>query len=265
MKERKKYSLKEIDEIVLVYKSGGSKEKRESLELLLDIFKPYFLKYVKLTKGGDDNQYQNREAKEFLRLFISTKGTDRKSFSEVKRDIAKTLESYEHEDIYQEFVMIFISLLNKYKIIPEVNFMRYITRYFRWHLRNYIVRVSKDSLFKTIDLTALEDASDDIHGCLDYTFDKYVHDYCALSQDDEPFNDHRIIKNGEITLEWVIKCDHFIFSKLTYYQRYLLYLYYGKSQGAVAIAASLRRSKDTISSHIGKIHKKIRILESRDN
>ena len=81
--------------------------------------------------------------------------------------------------------------------------------------------------------------------------------------------EHRLLLNDgtihpdEISLAWVIKCDRWLFSHLTPYQRYLLYLYFTKNEGCVPIARRLNKSKDTVSSHLEKIYRKIGRLSNR--
>ena len=248
---KKDYTLEEIDDIVLTYQTGSPKQKREALSLLIDIFQFYFLKYVKLTKGNSETTYDNKEAQEFLRLFVSKKDGGRKSFVEVKRNIAATLSSYDHEDMYNEFIALFIRLLDKYEKRPSINFMRYFTRYFRWHVRNWICRVSRDPLFHISEPD--ENHEKDIDPPMDPKnkfFEEQSRKIGVMLNNDK-------IHPDQASLKWVLQCDRWIFSKLTPYQRYLLYLYFVKSEGCVNVARRLGKSKDTISSHLEKIYRKI--------
>ena len=251
---KRDYSLEEIDVIVATYQSGSPQQKGEALSLLLDIFEFYFLKYVKLTKGNAETTYDNKEAQEFLRLFVSKKDGGRKSFVEVKRNIAATLSSYDHEDMYNEFVALFITLLNKYEKREGVNFMRYVTRYFRWHVRNWICRISRDPMFHISEPDERQEK--DIDPPMDPKnkyFEEQSRKVGVMLNSDKVHPD-------QVSLKWVLQCDKWIFSKLTPYQRYLLYLYFAKSEGCVNIARRMHKSKDTISSHIEKIYIKLGIL-----
>lgn len=252
---KRDYTLEEIDAIVASYQAGNPGQKSESLSLLIDIFEFYFLKYVKLTKGNSESTYDNKEAQEFLRLFVSKKEGGRKSFVEVKRNIAATLSSYDHQDMYNEFVALFITLLNKYEKREGVNFMRYITRYFRWMVRNWICRISKDPLFHLSEPD--ENEEKEIDPPMDAK-NKYFEE--QSKKIGVMLNSHKVHPDP-VSLKWVLQCDKWIFSKLTPYQRYLLYLYFVKGEGCVNIARRMHKSKDTISSHMEKIYHKLAILE----
>ena len=260
MPKKKDYTLEEIDDIVAIYKGGGPK-KAAALSLLIEVFEPYILKYVKLTKGSRENTYDNREAQEFLRLFVSTKDGSKKSFTEVKLNIAATLSSYDHSDLYNEYVVIFITLLDKYRIIPGINFMRYATRYFRWTLRNHICRLSRDPLFHVADLEHEGETVDH-----DTIMELVTQNTLYFEEQSKRMSD--ILSDSKIhldtvSLSWVMHCPKWLFSNLNHYQRYLLYLYFGKGEGCVNIAARLCKSKDTITSHLEKIFRKIKRLEER--
>ena len=258
--KKKDYTLEEIDDIVAIYKGGGPK-KPAALSLLIEIFTPYFLKYVKLTKGSKENSYDNRDAQEFLRLFVSTKDGSKKSFSEVKANIAATLSSYDHSDLFNEYVVIFIVLLDKYEKREGINAMRYLTRYFRWKLRNYLCRLSKDPLFHVTELEYEGESLDS-----DVAIELVSQNTLYFEQQSQKIGDilfDKKIHPDEISLRWVIHCDKWIFKKLTPYQRYLIYLYFAKGEGITVIAKRLGRSKDTITSHVEKIFRKIKKLEGR--
>ena len=248
---KRDYSLEEIDDIVATYQSGSPQQKGEALGLLIGIFEFYFLKYVKLTKGNAETTYDNREAQEFLRLFVSTKDGTRKSFVEVKRNIAATLSSYDHEDMYNEFVALFIKLVDKYEKREGVNFMRYVTRYFRWHVRNWIVRISRDPLFH------ISEPDENHEKDIDPPMDPKNKFFEEQSRKVGVMLDSDKVHPDDTSLSWVLCCDRWIFSHLTPYQRYLLYLYFAKGEGCVNIARRLHKSKDTVSSHLEKIFKKI--------
>jgi len=254
------YTLEEIDDIVATYQSGGPK-KPAALSLLIDIFTPYLLKYVKLTKGSKENAYDNRDAQEFLRLFVSTKDGSKKSFSEVKANIAATLFAYDHSDLFNEYVVIFIVLLDKYEKREGINFMRYATRYFRWKLRNYLCRLSRDPLFHIEELEYEGEAIES-----DVAIELVSQNTLFFEQQSKSISDlldDKKIHPDDISLCWVIHCDKWIFKKLTPYQRFLIYLYFTKGEGITVIAKRLGRSKDTITVHMEKIFRKIKILEGR--
>lgn len=258
MTKKKDYTLEEIDGIVAIYQ-GGSPKKAAALSLLIEIFHPYLLKYVKITKGGKENTWDNKDARGFLSLFISRSGDSKKSFVEVKSNIAATLSSYEHGDLYNEYVAIFITILNKYEKRDGINATRYLTLYLRFAIRNFIVRISRDPLFKVNDPIYEEEYVDH-----DFFLDKMAFETPYLDEQshriEECLQDDKIHPDS-ISLSWIIYCPKYIFSHLSHYQRYLLYLYFIKNEGCVNIANRLGKSKDTISSHLEKIFKKINRLK----
>lgn len=260
MSHKENYTLEEIDEIVAEYKIAKEPGRSQALELLIKILHPYFLKYVKLLKAGDTSDWDNKDSKEFLSLFVGKKTKNKKSFSEVKKNIAYTLQPYEFDDIYNELTLLLIKLLNQYVKRDGINFLRYYTRYHRYYLRNFIIRISKDPLFHIKD-----------------NGDKYVEELEIIDnppttnteyfqeKNPEMFKDEALDSySNHLTLGWVISCDKWIFKHLTSYQRYLLYLYFARNLGCVNIAKLLGKSKDTITVHLKKIFRKIGKLEAKD-
>ena len=255
MKNKREYSYDEIDGIVLSYKENTGQIKNNSLTLLIEIFHPYFLKYIKLLKNSEATSYGNRDVKEFLGLF-SSKANPSQTMSDVKRNIIKTLSSYTSEDLYNEFVLLFITLLNRYEKREGIHSMRYFTRFFRYYLRNWIVKISKDPMFHVNHEPLTGDKDEDERDKLADMSDDLVHGRPNLLVHDK--SSEPMIDLAGLDLGCLISEKGWLIERLTSYQRYLLYLRYKCSLSCVDIAKRLNKNKDTISSHLKVIVRKLK-------
>jgi RNA polymerase sigma factor (sigma-70 family) len=235
VEEFKWLNYHEIDEIVKGYQAcTDEKSKQLHRAGLLKAFHKYFMKYVSLLKGTiggiDSNDTMN-----FLSLFSSGEGRTSTDYLGIYHWIARVCSQLDEEDIYNELVVIFIDLLDKFKFVPEVSFSRYITQYMRWSIKSWVMDMSKNPIGRS---PATEEAVD-------------------LCQDNTTFQGPHV-ELPNLDLAWVFDTNSSLFSILTTYERFLLYLNFKEGLGVRQISERLGRAKDTIHSHIQQAIQKLR-------
>ena len=230
----------EIDKIVQYYKDGIDTSINRNK--LLRAYHKYFMKYVAILKGVT-SALGGKDTVLFLALFntpATTRGRTLKAANRLMhRKLVRTCNHLEPEEVYNELVSIFLALLEKFSFKPGVSFAHYITQYMRWDIKAWLLRVIQ------------EPATYAIH-------DPTV--YCGQLDIAEPITAQRLIDLPELNLAWVAKPDQPIFSVLTSYERFLLYLRYKEGLSLKQIGDKLGRTKDTINSHLDEILTKLRTL-----
>ena len=229
-------NYKEIDKIVIKYQEAtNEKNIAASKADLLRAFHKYFMKYVSLLKGTIGS-IDNPDTMSFLALFLSGPGKSTKDYMGIYRYVRHVCKSQENEDIYNELVTIFLLLLDRFEFRPGVSFSRYITKYMRWSIKAWIMDMARNPLTKS---------PVEYNNYLSTITDK------VLPVDIE-------IELPVIDLAWVSKTKSSLFSVLTTYERFLLYLSYKEELGIRQISERLGRAKDTIHSHLQQALRKLR-------
>lgn len=233
--EYKWLNYKEIDEIVLKYKETiDEKEIERHRASLLRAFHKYFMKYVSLLKGTIGS-IDNSDTISFLALFLSGPGKNTRDYMGIYRYVRHVCKSQENEDIYNELAAMFLSLLDKFEFRPEISFSRYITKYMRWSIKAWIMGMSRNPLTRT----------------------PIVYDNWLSLINKIPPTDIEI-ELPVMDLAWVSETQSSLFSVLTTYERFLLYLSYKEELGVRQISERLGRAKDTIHSHLQRALQKLR-------
>jgi RNA polymerase sigma factor (sigma-70 family) len=232
--EYKWLNYKEIDEIVHGYKdSADEKAKTTHRAGLLRAFHKYFMKYVSLLKGTIGN-IDNSDTISFLALFL-TGPKKAKDYLGIYRYIVHICKQVDDVDIYNELVAMFILLLDKFEFYPEVSFSRYITKYMRWSIKAWVMDMARNPLSRSP---------------IEYE------PYLETTGDERSVNTNTELPN--IDLAWVSKASSPLFSVLTRYERFLLYLSYKEGLGVRQISERLGRAKDTIHAHLQQALRKLR-------
>lgn len=234
--KQKRLNYKEIDKIVKKYKEATDEDDRsEHREALLKAFHKYFMKYVSLLKGTIGN-IDNSDTTSFLALFLAGKNKTSYNYLNIYRYVIHVCKQVEDVDVYNELVLIFISLLDKFKFYPEVSFSRYITKYMRWSIKAWIMEMAKNPLNRT----PLE-------------YESYLED------NDVEVNSNSVnIELPNMDLAWVSNASGSLFSVLSTYERFLLYLNFKEQLGIRQISERLGRAKDTIHTHLQQAIQKLR-------
>jgi len=243
MKPKNK-DLEIVDGYVAIYKNSiDPVEKREALTKLVAAFDTYFWKYVHILRGEKVELF-NRDTFGFYVLFLAGKEKNTASMLLVQNLIRQIGAKYEPNDLYNTFVMLFVSeVLNKYKIMKGINFTNYATKVFRYRLKDWCTKISKDPLCRvTLFDDMVEEPSTD-----DYSIDYQL-----------PPDELDLDIDLAWDANWIAGAKNPLYSDLTPYERYLLYLTYAEDLSIQEISKRLLQHKDTIWRHIVEIRKKIK-------
>jgi RNA polymerase sigma factor (sigma-70 family) len=143
-----------IDELVIRFQAG----KTECGEELIEIFQPFFLKYINIVKEGKVN-LKDRDSRKFIALFMNDpevihKLNKRFHSNETKNNAYKTIlylnntcNLIDEEDIKQEIYLAFLTLINRWtKKKGKSNFCGYVYNCFRYEFRRAISNLVKDPI-----------------------------------------------------------------------------------------------------------------------
>ena len=237
-------TYKEVDELVRKYQAAESQEEKDHLRyLLLQAFHKYFMKYVSILKGtiGTINA---PDTIAFLSLFRSKSQKQSKSLYSVYRYVIRVCENLQEEEVYNQMVTIFLTLLDQFKFQPEVSFSHYITKYMRWSTKAWIMRMSSDPLTHSVHTDFLVDGQE---GDKEHQSNRSEMQLKELD-----------LELPEMNLAWVMDAGSSLFSILTKYERFLLYLSFKEGLGVRKISERLGRVKGTVNAHMRKIIIKLR-------
>jgi RNA polymerase sigma factor (sigma-70 family) len=234
--EYKWLNYKEIDEIVHGYKdSVDEKSKKMHRAGLLRAFHKYFMKYVSLLKGTiGSTSISNSDTVSFLALFLTGEKSSH-DYLGIYKYVIHVCKQIDDVDIYNELVAMFILLLDKFEFYPEVSFSRYITKYMRWSIKAWVMEMARNPLNRS-----------------PVEYEPYLEDT------DEGHSTTINTELPNMDLAWVSKASSPLFSILTRYERFLLYLNYKEGLGVRQISERLGRAKDTIHAHLQQALQKLR-------
>jgi hypothetical protein len=258
--EKQRLTYKEVD--VLVKKFQASKTEQQEnfyLQQLLKSFHNYFLKYVTLLKGTLSS-YVNTDTAIFLSLFLEGRPKNLKSFKIIARQLSQICSSLEEDDTYNELVIMFIHLLNKFEFRGSTSFSHYVTKYMRWDIKQMIMKMFKNPINQNPVSWELNKKGRHLQ-----LKSNNFHNQQSLSKRyQKSFYTEDTYDNGiyselpKMDLSWVISPGTELFGILSEYERYLLYLNYKKNLGVRQISKKLGRAKDTIHNHIQHAMEKLR-------
>ena len=216
-----------LDELILPVQNKDQKAITEFIELL----SPYLKKYVSIIKGAKVT-LNNKDTYRFYSLFLSNREKDPINIGMVQRMFVRFGARYDSDELYNEFVAIALQLTKKYRKVKGVNFLNYFTQVFRFRLKDWFNNQIKNPLNTYIELTPyLEDTSPEF-----------------FSSEEEP--------NILWDLNWLLNPKDQLFSKLTSYQRFLIFMSIAKGTAIEDMAVILKRDKDTVWRHL-KIAKEL--------
>lgn len=242
----KRLTFRQVDKVVVQYMTAANrKDRAQALARLLQSFHGYFLKYANLLKGQVEN-LSDRDTIKFLALFVpnptvhplygASKGTPRqhekskRNYLNILSLLKRTCQGLSKEDIYNELCVLFIELLNSYEKRKGVSFTYYLTTYLKWGVQKWLAKLAKDPLNRNIV-------------CYQNFEESYEEDFSDLQQ---------------LDLGWVIDPGPGIFSILSEYERFILYLRYKEGLGYLRISKHLARSPQTILIQLQAIYKKLK-------
>ena len=238
--------IEKIDELVAIFINGSPKERSVAQQQILDFFNEYLEKYVSLFTGGQVD-LMNYDTRGFLAMFLTGRPKTIPNLVMQRAYIANVMGRFTREDVKNELVVLFLGVLNKYRIYPGVNALNPLTKFFKYRLKDWFNRIVKDALFRIVDISQVsagggEDSGLELGTWLDILEPVIVDFEENLTQ---------------LDLNWVRSPPQKVYQTLTTYERYLLFLTYNQDLGVVQIAEKLERDKDTIKRHLAAILEKV--------
>ena len=148
-------SVDYINYLVDAYKQTGEDVYREAL---IASFDDYFRKYVAIMHGrGTGVNVNNSDTKSFLRLFMkksdrATQALYHKTVGSYIHMLRRSLVSFSKDDLYNELIVYFLELLEKYDTVTykrgdkthRISFAHYAQVNIRYKLCRWIVKTSQD-------------------------------------------------------------------------------------------------------------------------
>lgn len=231
-----------IDSFVALYVNGNKVEKQKAQGKILEFFDGYLEKYTNIFSDTRVDLY-NYDTRLFLSLFLNGRPRSLENFAKQRASIIKTLSSFERQDIKAELSLVFLTVLDKYRIYEGVNALNPLTKIFRWRVKDWYNKVVRDALFHTKKANLYVNGEEvDGHTWIskmvsvDVDFDRTLCD---------------------MNIRWVQNPSQSAYLPLTRYERYLLLLLYGQSLPISKIAEKFQRDKDTIKRHLTTILNKL--------
>lgn len=261
MTKKHNRDLELIDELVATYKEVQGmenpgpedwKRRNKALSSLLESFQDYFSKYAIIFHGGELNM-RNRDTRSFLGMFLA-EGEGFGDLAKARFRLTRVMKSFEQDEIYNELVLIFINLLDKYKIRRKaetgelINFVRYFTQVFRWRVKDWFNRLAKDPLMNAP--SSLSDLDDVNEGSALNEF--LTGRAMEISKEEMERMEDGLDVEG-LDLAWVMQTKNRLFKELTIYQRQLLHMHFMLGLTMKEISERLGCDKDTVQRHLGLI------------
>lgn len=224
----KNRDILKIDELCAVLKSGTRWERYQAQAEILSYFDSYLEKYVNilLGSGSDCSNYDTRG---FLAMFLTGRSKGIDSLVAQKKYLGKVLSRFTREEIKQELVLLFLSVLDKYRIVPGVNALNPLTLIFKWRLKDWFNRLVKDPLAKVYEPPNLE--NDEL------SIESFIEKVLSDSPDEEPSTD------SNFDMSWVFDPKDNIYSTLTRSQRYILFLLFNQGVNVAEVGRVIGKSK----------------------
>lgn len=239
--------IQRVDELVAIYINGSKKERAQAQKEILEYFNEYIEKYVNLFSGSQVD-LNNYDTKGFIAMFLTGRPKTPFNLAQQRSYIANAMSKFTREDIKNELIVLFLGVLDKYRIYPGVNALNPLTKFFRYRTKDWFNRVVRDALFRVIDVEHISGGNDEskdgltLEGWLDVLNPVTVDFDEGLSQ---------------LDIAWVKNPSQKIYKSLSTYERYLLFLTFNQDLTVAQIAEKLERDKDTIKRHIATILEKV--------
>jgi len=242
-----------IDVLVARYKNSEVQDRNLALKELLEKFDDYFKKYVSILHGGEIN-FRNGDTFKFLALFLAGRPKTTQSLGLIRKNMAKLMRHYDREDVYHELLLIFIGLLDKYEVRANeqgrVNFVYYITKYFRFRTKDWFNKLTSDALMN--DPIYIDEEREDADGnTTSFSLEAILDDGSEVSIEET-------LDLKRMDMAWVMNSKDPLFRELTNYERFILYNHFVLKKSVQAIAETFGRDKDTVWRHYHAILAKLR-------
>jgi DNA-directed RNA polymerase specialized sigma24 family protein len=158
------------------------------------------------------------------------------------------MSRFTRDDIKNELIVLFLGVLDKYRIYPGVNALNPLTKFFRYRTKDWFNRIVKDALFRVVDIEQISGTKDDSRD--KFTLEGWLDILDPITVDFEE-------GLAQLDITWVRNPSQKMYQSLSTYERYLLFLTFNQDLGVAQIAEKLERDKDTIKRHLATILEKI--------
>lgn len=235
---RKNQDLLIVDELVRIYKSNTT-ESKQALEALLEYHKSYINKYVSILKGNKID-LKNPDTRKFLKLFLPYGGYSTDGLLIIKTFLRRIFKNLETEEIRNELICLFIGdVLNRYRRIPGINFANYMTKVFRFRVKDYCNKLGKELNVIPVD-----------------SFDKIL-------RGEETIDD--TADSERLDLKWVSCPVSPIFNSISTYQRYLIYLYHVRGLTIGQMKEILGKDEESIRGELKNAKEKMQEMAEQED
>lgn len=150
----KNRDVDKIDEFCIQLKTGTKKQRYEAQKEILEYFDSYLEKYTNLFTGASVN-LTNYDTRGFLAMFLTNRPKTPENLAAVRAYISYVMGSFTREDIKSELTLVFLNVLDRYRIVDGVNALNPLTRFFKWRVKDWFNRVVKDPLLGQLSLQVL--------------------------------------------------------------------------------------------------------------
>lgn len=233
-----------IDKFCYDYIHGSKEEAQAAQAKILEYFDSYLEKYVGLLQGEDVN-LDNYDTRLFLGMFLTGRPKTHKNLLAQRKYISSVMSNFTKEDIKSELIVIFLTVLSKYRIVKGVNALNPLTKIFKWRLKDWFNKIARDPLFKTVDIS-------DFNADDDYTLEDFIDSAYNSSDQDlswcSSFDD--ALYTVSMDLAWIDNPAQSFYRVLTSYERYLISLVFRDDLSITQISDRMCRDKDTIKRHL---------------
>jgi hypothetical protein len=235
----KNRDILKIDELCLVLKTGTRHQRYLAQSEILSYFDAYLEKYVNILLGASSD-CNNYDTKGFLAMFLTGRPKDMGSLIAQKKYIGKVLSRFAREEVKQEMILLFLSVLDRYRIVPGVNALNPLTTIFRWRVKDWFNKLVKDPLAKTYEPSYVEDEEFSIE-----SFIEKILDYSEQDLDESTYS--------SFDMGWVYDPKDNVYSTLTRYERYILSLLFNQGMNSSEIGRVLSITKIEVAGMIEDI------------
>ncbi len=233
--------IERIDELVYQHKNGSESELYEAQKEILRYFDSYLEKYANLFLGVTVD-LSNYDTRGFLGMFLSNRPKTAENLSHQRTYIARVMSRFSREDIKAQLTVIFLTVLEKHRIVEGVNALNPLTRIFRWRVKDWFNKIVKDPLFKTVEPRKRDGNAITLEEFID--LHNYVEpDFTEL--------------DTQMDLAWVLSPKKSLYQGLSTYERYLVSLVFQQKFPISQVAEKLQRDKDTVKRHLRTALKKL--------
>lgn len=227
-----------IDHLIKIYKTDDDHFRAIlARNKILEYFSGYIGKYISLF-AGENVSLRNRDTIRFLSMYLTGRPSIQNALGWAASYIAYSCSNISREDLESELRLIFLKVLDKYKIQDGINAAHVLVLLFRYRVKAWHNRLLRDAMSKTEEVDNLIQSCDRWDGETAPGAIESLFPDPGLPVDE-------VLTLNSFDLEWIMHPgDRSIYGSLTRHQRLLLHLLYFEGLSVTQIARRLGRSRD---------------------